>query len=368
MAKAMKVEVEVGALVAAVAETTAVASRKSTMPILSYLRLSARDGRLEAVGTDLDLTVAASLPARVEGDGRVCVPARAFHEVLRSLTGEKVKLEVGTNERLTIRCGGAEFRLVGLNDQDFPSVQVEEKDLTFRAVPADALARLLRRAAAAASTDPSRPNLTNVVLERDQNEVVGVATDGHRMVVAREAGEWVPKKWMLPLAAVAAVRRLVEGVEGDVKVAETGNSVVVKAGDKVLVARQGEGGFPDWRQVLPKDRKGGLTVKSAALLETTKRVGLVAAKRVLTLKLGGKALGIEGTDPERGEAKEEVEAMYDGAEAKLGIDGRYLADAVEGAGSDEVAVTFGEQVGMEAIEVRPVSAGGYLAVIMPVRI
>jgi DNA polymerase-3 subunit beta len=126
--------------------------------------------------------------------------------------------------------------------------------------------------------------------------------------------------------------------------------------------------YPDWRQVLPKDRKGGMTVKSSALLETTRRVGLVAANKVLTLQLAPSSLRVEATDPDRGDAKEAVEVRYEGAAAKIGINGRFLADAVQGAEADEVAVTFGADVGMEAIEVRPVGQEGFLAVIMPCRI
>lgn len=368
MAKGMNVEVTRAEVVAAVAEAAAVTERKSTMPILGCVRLTARNGHLEILGSDLDLTVARIISGGVEQGGAACVPGRALHDILRSLGGDKVRLELNGNQRLTVRSAGTEFRVVGLDPEDYPTVKVEEAAATFRTVQAQVLGRLLARASPAASTDPARVNLNCVLLEREESDVVAVATDGHRMVVAREPGTFVGRNWMLPAKAVAALRRFLDAVDGEVSIAETGNSVIVKAGGAVLVARQGEGGFPDWRQVLPKGRKGGLTVKSESLSEVAKRVGLVAHKQTLTLQLAEAALRVEANDPERGEAREALAVSYAGAEAKLGINGRFLADAIEGAGADEVCVTFGEQIGQEAVEVRPVGAGGFLAVIMPVRV
>ena len=46
----------------------AVASRTGAMPVLSGLQVTATDGSLELVGTDLELTIRVRVPAEVESE------------------------------------------------------------------------------------------------------------------------------------------------------------------------------------------------------------------------------------------------------------------------------------------------------------
>lgn len=323
---------------------------------------------MEVTGSDLDITVTQRVEAKVTEAGEVCVPGKALFEVLRSMPEGSVRLEVGESHRLTVRGGGAEFRLVGLDAEDFPRRAAEVA--AFQRVPAKVLALLLARAAPAVSTDQTRQNLNCILVEGDGETVRAVATDGHRMVVAEEAGNWLGAKvkWMLPAGAVAAVRRLLDGAEGDVEVATDERSVTVRTASGMLVAQQGQGGFPDWRNVVPQGRKDGLRVNRAAFEETARRVGLVACKNALKLHMGEYGVRVEATDPEKGEAREVVEGRYVGAEAELGVNGRYLTDALDGAASEEVELTFGAEVGGEAMELRPVGSSGFRAIIMPMRV
>ena len=68
-------------------------SQRSQLPILLNFLIVAKGGLLTISATDLEIGIVAKVPAKIEEDGEVCVPAKTFSDLVASLTNEKVKLE-----------------------------------------------------------------------------------------------------------------------------------------------------------------------------------------------------------------------------------------------------------------------------------
>src|SRR5438477_10418242 len=71
-----------------------VVSTRTTLPILSNVLLRAEGERLEFTATDLDVTVACGVVAKVKKPGASTVPVKKLFGIVRELTNLDIDLEV----------------------------------------------------------------------------------------------------------------------------------------------------------------------------------------------------------------------------------------------------------------------------------
>src|SRR4051812_10218716 len=100
-----------------------ISDRKSTMPILAnvLLRTDGKD-KLLVAATDLNVTVTAELPCKVDKEGGLTVGAKHLHEIVKSLPGDDLTLKRTENQYAEIRAGKVDYKLVGMSDRDFPKL------------------------------------------------------------------------------------------------------------------------------------------------------------------------------------------------------------------------------------------------------
>jgi DNA polymerase-3 subunit beta len=242
-------------------------------------------------------------------------------------------------------------------------------------IQAALLSAMIERTMYAASADETRYNLNGVYLEilPDAGKIRMVATDGHRLahvdrVVGNDAAG-LPSGVILPRKGLAELKRLVDEEDADeVELGFEGNSGVARKGSVTLVMRLIEGEFPNYRQVLPKAAKYQLVVSAEKLTQSLRRVQLLSAERSRAVKMHltqGK-LTMSTSNPELGEAVEELDIDYAGEELQLGFNARYLLDALGVLQAKEVRL--GLQDELSPAQVRPTDDADSLAVIMPMRI
>ncbi len=82
----------------------AVASRTGALPVLSGLRVTLGDGKLEIVGSDLELTIRVQAPAQGDDEGTAVLNARLFSDILHRLEGGSVDVEF-TGDDAVVECG-----------------------------------------------------------------------------------------------------------------------------------------------------------------------------------------------------------------------------------------------------------------------
>ena len=374
----MELKIGVQELSRALARSQGIVEKKSTMPILSHVLIEAqKSGELTVSATDLDVAVQGRHQCEsVAKDGKVAVPARHLFDIVKALPEASASLRKTQNNYLEVRSGAAEFRIVGLPAEDFPALPKPEK-VPFVQVDAAMMLRLIERTIFAVSSDETRYNLNGVFFETQGGKVRLVATDGHRLSLAEadspgdfklKKGVIIPRKGLLELKKLLA-----EAVEGgeEKPSAEIGfveSSAIVRRAGVTLVMRLIEGMFPDYHQVIPKGGEKVLTVGRARLLETLRRVSLLASDKshAVKLELGKGSLRVLSQNPDLGEAKEDVTVEYQGEPLKIGFNARYLIDVLQVLGSEDVAFELADDLSPGVL--RPAGEEGYTAVIMPMRI
>lgn len=162
------------------AAVTPAVPNKTTLPVLANLLVQTTDKGIRISGTDLDIAVSTEITADVEAAGGITIPARKLSEIARELPAAPVRISATGDQRITLECGRAKFKLLGLPKSEFPSFPAVRFEKALKIGSGD-LQRLISHTAFAASIEESRPILNGVLWEIRSNLMRMVATNGHRL-------------------------------------------------------------------------------------------------------------------------------------------------------------------------------------------
>jgi DNA polymerase-3 subunit beta len=381
----MKLSITKAELTRGLARIQAIVEKRNSMPILANVLLDARgsagegkgknrDGMLELAATDLEVGIRGLHPAEISQPGALTISAKKLFEITRELPDELVHLESTPNAYLTIRCARAEFTLAGTAAEEYPTLPTFTPEKVV-AVQASMLSEMIERTMYAASVDETRYNLNGVYLEvlEDDGKLRMVATDGHRLAcVDRVVGDdarALASGVIIPRKGLAELRRLVDEDDVDeIELAFEGSNGLARRGNVTLVMRLIEGEFPNYRQVIPQKLERQLIIAADPLLHALRRVSLLSSERsrAVTLELGEGKLVITSSNPDLGDAREELDVDYGGEPLSIGFNSKYLIDALGVCGSKEVR--FGLQDDLSPAQLVPTDDEDTLAVVMPMRI
>src|SRR3989338_3852773 len=135
---------------------------RQTLPILANVLVQAEDEVVRLTVTDLEVGARVSVPARVASTGAITISARKLAEIVKELPAAAVALRVGDNATVSLRCGGATYKLVGLAPDDFPAV-VPAPPASWVTLDARTLREMLAQTKFAVSHDETRYALNGVL-------------------------------------------------------------------------------------------------------------------------------------------------------------------------------------------------------------
>jgi DNA polymerase-3 subunit beta len=355
-----------------------IVEKRNTMPILANVLLEAKSARgaahLDLAATDLEIGIRGTHACEVTKAGGVTVSAKKLFEIVRELPEEPIRVEVSENAYLTLRCARAEFTLAGSAAEEYPTLPSISPERTVT-VQAAVLGDMIERTMYAASSDETRYNLNGVFFEwqADAGKLRMVATDGHRLAcVDRVLGtriEGLERGVIIPRKGLAELKRLVDEDDADeVELGFEGSSGLARRGGVTLVMRLIDGEFPNYRQVIPTDLQHRLSLPAEPLQHALRRVALLSAERSRAIKfeLTEGRLSLSSSNPELGEAREELDVDYAGPAHAIAFNARYLIDAVGACGGKEVRVSFRDALSPALIA--PTDDEDSLAVVMPMRL
>ncbi|MGH9244920.1 MAG: DNA polymerase III subunit beta [Acidimicrobiales bacterium] len=344
----------------------AVSSRGGSLPVLSGVRAELRGDQLELTGSDLDLTIATRTTVTGEEDGVTVVPARLATDIVRALEPGRVDVAV-TDDEARIKAGRSQFSIRVLPAEEFPRLgEPPEHSVTIAAAD---FATALRQVVPAASSDDARPILTGVLLAAEEDGLRLVATDSYRLALRDLPGASIlaeGQSVLVPSRALAELARLLDpGAEVVLHLGE--REATFEVGTVRLTTRLIEGEFPPYRNLIPQSYPNRLTVGREPLLDAVRRVKLMAREATpVRLRLVPDGLELMAITQDVGQAQEELDAKYEGAELTVAFNPDYLLTGVE--------ATPGDEVGIETLDalkpavIRSSEESGFLYLLMPVRV
>jgi len=332
----MKLSIERGTLLKALAQAQSVVERRNTIPILANVLIEAEGAQVSFRATDLDIEVVDRAAAMVERAGATTVSAVMLHEIVRKLPdGALVNLtEDAASGRLAITAGRSSFNLATLPREDFPVMASSEYSSNFSA-PAAVLRRLFDKAKFAISTEETRYYLNGVYMHTangDTGPVLRcVATDGHRLAridaplpegAAGMPGVIVPRK------TVNELRKLLDDDEAQIAVSVSETKVRFATPAIMLTSKVIDGTFPDYTRVIPTGNTRRLEVDATEFAKAVDRVATVSSERsrAVKLSLDEDRLVLSVNAPDSGAAEEELAVAYADERLEIGFNAKYLLE------------------------------------------
>jgi len=376
----MKVRMGREELLTGLQRVQGVVEKRNTMPILSNILLEAKHDGAEIVATDLEIGMRGLYKAMVLEAGGVTISARKLYEIIKELPSGEIELTSGDNNWTTIQAGKSQFKVVGLPSADYPALpSIEREGLT--PLAGAGLLELIRKTLFAAGDNDARyilngllVNLTTTDKKTTLLRLVG--TDGHRLAVAEhEVGTAGAKqsaqdiKAIIPKKAAQEMRRLLEeGGDAEPLIGFTKNLMIFRKSGLLLTSRLMEGNYPNYQQVVPKESGRRITVNRGLLESALRRVSVLSKDKANAVKVtfepGGMTLF--SSNPDYGEATEELAAQYDGESLNTGFNARYLLDALSVMDGESLSLQM--DTALSPCLIQEAESPGFKCVVMPIKI
>lgn len=324
----MNVQVPKRQLLESLGHLERIVPNRSSNPSLNLLKLELKDGALVFSGSNMDIDIETRLPADVQGEGTVALPAHVFSQVVRALPGELVALDFSERE-VDIRSSAYDTRLQLVDASGVPALSFPER------YPGGLDGALLGRALAhvryAAAIAEYQAIFRGVKLELADNKTRAVATDGFRLAYYHvEQSSGLSGDVVIPARSVDELVKVLAG--GEVLLELSSNQLSLKQNHTELNVKLMEGDFPDYSRVIPKKFALSLIMPAKALAEAVSRVAVMADKtsnnRVdLFIKDGSLQITAEGS---YGRSQESLEVVQEGEESQIAVayNAKYLMDAL----------------------------------------
>jgi len=375
----MKFRIERDALAEAVAWSARSLPARPAAPVLAGLLLEVSDDQLSISGFDYEVSTQARVDVTAGSAGRALVSGRLLADISKSLPAHPVEF-TADGSRVTISCGSSRFTLPTMPDEDYP--RLPELPTTAGTVSSSVFARAASQVAIAAGKDDTLPMLTGVRFEIDGDRLTLAATDRYRLAI-RELN-WNPAtpesanaQVLVPARTLNdAAKSLTSEAELTISLSNSGNGegiIGFSGTGRRTTTRLLDAQFPPYRTLLPTEFSVTADVQVAALIESVKRVALVADRgNPVRLQFSDGGLTLTAGGDDEGRAEENLEADFDGDEITTAFNPTFLLEGL-GAIEEPVARLFFTTPTKPAI-IRPAGAPGaasgpsdYTYLIMPVR-
>jgi DNA polymerase-3 subunit beta len=354
------------------AAVTASIPTKTTLPVLANILVEATDKGIRLSGTDLDIAVTTEVAADVEATGAITIPAKKLSEIARELPPAPVRIAAAGEQRITLDCGRAHFKILGLPRDEFPSFPSVRFNESWRIRSGD-LQKLIGHTAFAVSTEESRPILNGVLWELRPDSMRMVATNGHRlakMEMQIKATGAPSSDLIVPPKALEQIRRLFPEDE-ELEIARGENHLGFRSPFTAVYTRLIEGPYPNYDQVIPRDNNRVAIADRAALTSALRRMSVIASDQTHRIRMSFNAgmLKFSVQTPDLGEAQDELAVRYTGDPLDIGFNANYVLEILRYIPTDEVRLTFKAPERAATLEPEGWSdSASYLCLVMPLRL
>ena len=268
-----------------------VVEKKNTLPILSNVLIEAFEDKIQVSATDLDIIITEKISAEVLQQGSTTTTAQVLYDIVRKLpAGSNIHLNLQNDKRLKLISGKSDFNLTCLPATEFPILE-DSIETDYIELKSKHLLKLLNKTKFSISNDETRHYLNGIYLhktEDDNQNLVAVATDGHRLsktqITLDEDKSFHPV--ILPKKTIFEIINIISE-EGDtpIKILSVRSKIKFIIKDIILISKVIDGKFPDYERVIPKDSRKEVKAKVSDFISAVDRIKSLSLDRKGVIKI-----------------------------------------------------------------------------------
>ena len=371
----MEITVDKNEFYKAVSRVQTIIEKRSNMPILSMILLSAQNSDLFILATDLEISFQQKLSAEVTVPGSITISGRKIFEILKESKNQKIYIKEKENNWVFITDEKTKYNLACLASEEYP-VFVEPEGVVTVEIEGETLKEMINKTIYSVTMEEAGFKLSGVYTEKVARKgktlLRMVSTDGHRLSmidkeiknienIEIDGGIMLSKKGMLELYKLAS--------EGEtIHVGFKQNNCIAKIENCLIVIRLLESKFPDYTAVIPQKPSVHLKMERELLLDGMKRMVILSSEsyRGVKIILENDNMELISSTPDLGEAQDNLEVAYKEERLELGFNSKYFIDALQVMDSEIVDLAFIDN--SSPCVMTGEEDKGFLGLIMPMRI
>ena len=378
----MKFTIRKQALNEAIQQVSKAISSRTTIPILSGIKMDVNAAGLSLTASDTDISIQSFVPAAVDGDtilrmdrpGSVVVPAKFFVDVVRKLPEDEVHVEVSELHRIAIQSGAIDIQLAGLDPEEFPLLPRLNEDQTLT-IQSDVLREMIHLVSFAVSTNEATPVLTGVSWTLDAGVLKFVATDRHRLASVERAIDCPDElrfhNVVVPGKNLNELYKILPEQYTMIDIVISANQALFRTGNVLFYSRLLEGTYPDTSKIIPSAYKTEATFDAKRLESAIDRAYLLSREektnivRLVTMD-DERSVEISSSSNELGRVTEQLPVeTLSGESLKISFNSKYMLDVLNVIQDERIFIGF--TGAMSPMVLRPAEDEGALYLILPYR-
>ncbi|MDR0525226.1 MAG: DNA polymerase III subunit beta [Spirochaetaceae bacterium] len=365
----MKFMCERSVLLKEIAIAQEIIASKNAISILSNIFIEADNDTLSIKATDLKVSFETKVPVSVIEAGTATVFGDKFLGILNSVPDGELEFEEADG-KIVIKPASkkAKFQLKSIASDKFPDFPAPNTDNLFE-IPIKDFRDMIRQTIFSVSNDETRYFMTGVLLEKKEDLIVMVATDGRRLALIKKPGAPgvpdFPSIIIPPKILQVLMKR--SGDEGLVAISITEKMLFISFGSYNLSSLLIEGQFPNYERVIPETQTSSFIVNREEVLDALKRVSLMVEQKSHRIYCGlsPNTLSIYTEESEIGTASEEIPCQYEGEEVAIALNYRYIEEPFKVMEDENVSIHFTDT--NKAITIKSDPEKDFFHIVMPMQ-
>lgn len=352
-----------------------IVEKRHTIPILANVLIEAKNNEITITATDLEVGLKSKYKASVIEEGKVTVSAKKMYEIIKELPDKDINFNSKNNFWVEIKCHKSLFNLVGLSPDEFPKFPIVE--LGKNSIEKNKLNEMIEKTLFSVSSDETKFNLTGIFIKSDtienSNKLIFVSTDGHRLsMIQRSSDSDLDDKYkegfILPKKGIIEIKKILEGMEENINIGISDNNFSISNEKTTLIMRMVDGDFPDYKRVIPDKGNNAAIINKNLFLHALKRISILSSEKSKGVKINLKndSLTLTSSNPDLGDAKEEIDIIYSGDDISIGFNAKYIIEILQVIKNENIIFNLKDNISPGRIN--PEGDEDHLSVIMPMRL
>lgn len=338
----MNINIQKETLEKPLSQIIGVVEKRQTLPILGNVYLQLEQSKLTLIGSDLETEITTRIDNISGDDGKTTVSARKLYDICRSLPSEsQLSLIVEEDNKMVVKAGKSRFTLQTLSAVDYPRLEETQWKQEF-SLSEKQLSSLLTQTSFSMAQQDVRYFLNGLLIEIRNDQILSVATDGHRLAKTQINVEPLGIELVqsiVPRKAVLEIGKFLDaGSEEKVDIKLNSSHILIQSGNFLFISKLIDGRFPDYEKVIPANLDKHVIIDRTKLIEILNRAAILSNEkfRGVSLSVDQNVLTVHSHNPDQEHAKDEMDVNYTGDAIEIGFNVNYLLEALKACNSKEI--------------------------------
>lgn len=358
---------------------------EQVLPILQNILIVASGKQCTLSATNLELSIITTLDVAIEHEGSITIPAKALLNFIQYNQDDSIVLETSEGTQLKLHSKRAKATILGDTAQGFPTIVGIQKETTLH-LPIHHFVEALSLTTFSCAKTNARPVISGAYMFTKNTTLTIASTDSYRLseYVITLPSTVASVSCIIPVRFLDELKSILlfhlghhestkekgdhEASDQSFELHLSTQQIEARIGSTTIISRLIEGKFPDYQQVLPKERKATITVSTKNLLSAVKRMHYFAKEQSnnITFSFTRDAVNFITKQTQIGRDESSIPALLEGAETKIAVSSTYLIDFLSRLSSENVLIDISDKL-HPAIFRLPENTQ-YFHLIMPLRL